>query len=321
MSYLDVKKRIMKNKGENELEARKNHTKRYIINNFKNDPSYKRAILIKPNMLKEDIDIRVTNVDKSTLEKNIYLLPDKEVEIGSLIEYPKKTYIVMEFEENLLSPRCKALECFQTLNWHGLDKPVPCYATNSSYGTKGIVETSYLNLYEAKVLFYLPYNETTSIIKQDMRFIFNNDKDSVYKVVDKSRVTTGKVLRLVMDKIAFDETRDDSANNVAYNEFLMRDYVNEPPGNINNIQTSSGGLDINKYGAKTFNICCGDIPTKDAWEISIDYNGVPHNHIEVIEKTYSAIRIKNLLGHHDNKIKIIYSKNNETLEAEVDLVK
>lgn len=214
--------------------------------------------------------------------------------------------------------------CNQTLNYKGLSKPIPCYATNSSYGTKGVVDLNQITVFEAKILFYTQWNKDTAKIRQDMRFIFNNDKYSVYQVVDIGRVTTGNVLRLVMNKVEYIESKDDLENNIAYNDFLEGNTPTPPPINPDtyNIKPSSGDFTINKYGSKTFTICDGSgVPSTDTWNVELIYNNVPTNHIEVVSKTSNSIRIKNILGACDSVPKIKFTKGNITIEAEVRLIR
>ena len=52
-----------------------------INNKFKNNPSYKSAILIDYNLDETPIDIRIVNEDKSPNYKRLHFLPKVEVNV------------------------------------------------------------------------------------------------------------------------------------------------------------------------------------------------------------------------------------------------
>lgn len=320
MSYLDLWKKKMISQGGSENGTRVKTSKDLITREFKNDPSYKSAILCKLNLDEEPIDIRLKNVDRTTSEKKILFLPNSKIDIGSFIKFDGKVFLTKEFEDNSLSPFSKAILCNQTLNWYGLDKPIPCWCDNSSYGTKGVVDTNLITEYDGKILFYTQYNEKTAKIRQDMRFLFDHDKNAVYEVVDINRVVTGNVLRLVMDKSEVRSEYDDAENNIAYNEFLMNEEIPTPSqGYV--VKAYSESYDINRWSTNKFTVCYED-GTEDSelWNISIDYKGNSTDIVRIVSTTNNSILLEST-GVMGKEIELIFTKEDIEIRQVVRLVK
>lgn len=319
MSYFDVWKKTIN--AENSNQAMVNNGKSLIDRTFKDDPSYKAATLWKLDLTKEPIDVRLKNIDRTTKERYFIFRPDTKIDVGSIVEYDNYKYVLMEVEENLLSPRAKGLNCNQTLNWKGLKEPIPCYADNSSYGVKGVIETNYMNLYDGKILFYTQLNEDTRKIRQDMRFLFNNDKNSVYEVVDINTVVTGNVLRIVMNKSEFIEGRDDVENNIAYNEWLDVETPTEPTQGTYGIKSSTGIMDINRWNTNTFTVLNElGIDDNGTWNISVDYGTTPSGYITIKEQGNNYIKITNN-GYSGYEIGLTFDNGVISITQQVRLVR
>jgi hypothetical protein len=261
-----------------------------------------------------------TTKDQRGLNVELTTLINKGSYVRDLVE--DKMYIVLSNVDNHYVYKTCTLEyCNQTLNWQGLDNPIPCWCDNSSYGTKGIIESNYLTEYDGKILFYIQYNDKTKIIKQDMRFLFDNDERSVYKVVDVNRVVTGNVLRLVMDKTEYNSEKDDVENNIAYNDWLDVTSTTPPIEGKHSIKSSIGIMQINRWDTNTFTILNEQgIEDSGVWDISIDYNGNPTNYITVKDKGNNYIKIMNN-GFMGCEIKLKFTKGDISLVETVGLVK
>ena len=219
MSYYDVKKKQFQSTGTTVQETIVKDSKLRIVNGFKNTPAYKLGKLVHDDLTEINLDTRVVNIDNSVKEKKIYLLPDTVVKVGEYIKYLDRTYLVQEFEDNLISPMCKVLLCNAYLNWKGLESLVPCYITNSSYGSKGEVHNiEQISDFDARAVIYVGNNILTKAIRNGMRFIFKNSKDDVYEVTKKTTAyddyvsLTCKYVKWVQE--------DDFVNNIAFNSFL-----------------------------------------------------------------------------------------------------
>lgn len=261
-----------------------------------------------------------TTKDQRGLNTELTTLINKGSYVKDLVE--DKMYIVLSnIDNHYVYKTCTLEYCNQTLNWQGLDKPISCWCDNSSYGTKGIIESSYLTEYDGKILFYAQYNDKTKLIKQDMRFLFDHDKDSVYKVVDVNRVVTGDVLRLVMDKTEFDSENDDVENNIAYNKWLDITPTTPPIEGQYSIKSSIDVMEINKWDTVTFTVLNGQgEEDNEVWDISIDYNENPTDYITIKDKGNNYIKIKNN-GFMGYEIKLKFTKGDISLVETVRLVK
>ena len=137
MAYIDVWKKKMQDYGVDENKSRINTSKSYIKRHFKYDDSYRDAIIQKLDMSRENIDIRIKIVDNTTSKRRIIFPPDTKIEVGSYLEYDNEIWLIREFQNEGLSPYGVAYICNQTLNWEGLEQPIPCYTEDSAYNDKG----------------------------------------------------------------------------------------------------------------------------------------------------------------------------------------
>lgn len=324
-SYYDVWKKKMLNNGNNDSEATLNHSKKMYANNFKNDPSYKKGILIKNDLSEIEVDTRVINIDKTTEEKRIQVLPDNILKEGDYIKYPNKVYIILEFESNLTVPYCKVKKCIQTINiqpWKDKNiKPMPCWGDNTSYGVKGKIDTTFFTTTDGKFQFKVQRNEYTDMLDKDIRIMFNHKY--VYKIVEIENIKNENIYVITVDK---DEIldKDDRENNIAYNECFRVDKPvnpNPPPTYTYNIIADSGDIVLKRYNKNTFRVV--DSSGRDAsgkWDITIEYNGIPENYITIKEKGNNYISLLNTKGYHNNKIIINFNKNTISLQVKVGLI-
>lgn len=216
MSYLNTyKKRIMLN-GSTELETITNDSKDFINSEFKNDPSYKLAILKKNDFEEHEVDIRVVNVDNFTSKKRIYLRPDFKINKGDYIVYDSKTVLVEEIEENLLSPYAKVTICNQTLNCKGQLNPIPCVVDYTVHGT-GVKDNGYFIEYDSRLKILVQKNKETDRYYVGMRFIFNNKFS--YEITKLDNITSNEIymMELILSPLS---PLDDLENNIAHNEKL-----------------------------------------------------------------------------------------------------
>lgn len=277
------------------------------------DGELARGILLNHlNDMSTSKDQRGLNVELTTNIKKGSFVKDLTEE---------KMYLVMSNIDNHYAYKTCTLDyCNQELNWYGLDKPIPCYCDNSSYGTKGVVDTNLITEYDGKILFYTQYNKKTARIRQDMRFLFDHDKNAVYKVVDVNRVVTGNVLRLVMDKSEVRSEYDDAENNIAYNEFLMNEEIPTPSqGYI--IKAYSESYDINRWSTNKFMACYENgAEDSELWNISIDYKGNSTDIVRIVSTTNNSILLENT-GVIGKEIELIFTKDDTEIRQVVRLVK
>lgn len=195
MSYLDLYRKKLLNKGGSPLSATINKSKNGIIKDFKNDPSYRDAILTKRDLTTENIGVRVVNTDKPE-EKKLYILPDKNIDTGSYIKFENKTFLVLGIEYNLLSPYVKVKECNQIIHMpNGVN--IHAIVEGESYGVKLIGSSDYFSEADTKVKVTVGDNEINrKILVLDSRFCFGNSEHGIYKNADISVYQKGLLVNI-----------------------------------------------------------------------------------------------------------------------------
>lgn len=195
MSYLDLYRKKLLNKGGSPLSATINRSKNEIIKDFENDPSYRDAILTKLDLTTENIGVRVVNTDKPT-EKKLYILPDKNIDTGSYIKFENKTFLVLGIEYNLLSPYVKVKECNQIIHMPN-DINIHAIVEGESYGVKLIGSSDYFSEADTKVKVTVGDNEVNrKYLVLDSRFCFGNSEHGIYKNADISVYQKGLLVNI-----------------------------------------------------------------------------------------------------------------------------
>ena len=238
MSYFDAYKKRLK--VDNISDSFKLDTIDNTIREFKNNPSYKSAILIDYNLDEIPIDIRIVNEDKSPSYKRFHFLPETEVNIGSYIKFDDKYYLVKEYEYNIMSPFAKVVFCNQTINFAD-GTSLPCTAEGESYGVKMTATNDILLETDTKVKCTVGRNILSEKIEPDFRIIFEHSKQGIYKAGDTTHYVKG-LITLTCKKDKYYENLDDLKNNIAW----QFDYDYDAPSKNYNII----GLDtirVNEY--------------------------------------------------------------------------
>ena len=238
MSYFDAYKKRLK--VDNISDSFKLDTIDNTIREFKNNPSYKSAILIDYNLDETPIDIRIVNEDKSPSYKRFHFLPETEVNIGSYIKFDDKYYLVKEYEYNIMSPFAKVVFCNQTINFAD-GTSLPCTAEGESYGVKMTATNDILLETDTKVKCTVGRNILSEKIEPDFRIIFEHSKQGIYKAGDTTHYIKG-LITLTCKKDKYYENLDDLKNNIAW----QFDYDYDAPSKNYNII----GLDtirVNEY--------------------------------------------------------------------------
>lgn len=216
MSFSDVYRKTLLNRGGSILNADVMHSKNTTNRCFANDYAYKKGRLQKPNMEVIDIDTRRVSKDKNTYDKDIYFRPDTMVDVGSYLIYDDGIYLVNGFNKDYINPKASATECEQELCFSFIGNPIPCIAQGESYGVKITGGTEFNTQVDTKVKITVQNNEETRKIKPDHRFIFNHSEYGVYKVGDVTVYNHGLLL-FTCQKDEYMSQHDDLENNIAFN--------------------------------------------------------------------------------------------------------
>ena len=156
---------------------------------------------------------------------------DTDIKTGHYVKNEGDYYLVMTgIDNHYYYKNCKIRRCNQSLVWKGLKTTfIPCYITNSSYGSKGEVHNiTQISDFDARAVILVGVNEYTNQIRNGMRFIFNHSKDDVYEVTKKTTAYNSDGVNGYMQltcKYVKWVQEDDFDNNIAFNSFL-EDNVN-----------------------------------------------------------------------------------------------
>ena len=325
--------------GEEHL-AIKSHKKFQLV------PLYKKGELIKANS-DDNVELftRLVNNNANILKKNIYTSTDFIVESGDYIKYDDNRYfLVNQVEENDLVPFSSCFFCNQTINAKGFPYPMPCYADDSSYGQKGVIDTNYNTSIDGQIMLKTQDNKYTKAIPLGYRLMFDNDKNQVYTVTKNETVTTKNVRRIMIKKAettsgttAIDE-RDDIANNIAWNDKVL-DFGDEPtppPTPTTDYHlTATKNYWHNKYTPEGYDISISkrgitkiyvvdkddnDVPS-EVWTIThnIDEVNAKQKFIDIISQGNNFIEIKNILGKASTDLNITFEKDGISLPCKIKI--
>lgn len=185
-----------------------------------NDVSTRGIIYNHLNDMSENLEDRALNVRLET-----------DIKTGYYVKNEGEYYLVITgIDNHYYYKNCKIRRCNQSLNYKGLKTTsIPCYITNSSYGSKGEVHNIVqISDFDARAVILVGVNEYTNQIRNGMRFIFNHSKDDVYEVTKKTTAYNSNgvngYISLTCKYVKWVQ-EDDFINNIAFNSFL-EDNVN-----------------------------------------------------------------------------------------------
>ena len=342
MEFMDLYKSKVNKRHKNPQYNILTETEKFYDDNFDTAPNYRRGkISHKPFDLNEDIDIRVSNIDNVWDAKRIAFRPRKRVMLGSYINYydyiedeldrenakeEMKTALVFEMTNNQLSPYAKCKICNNTLKWKdetGTIHEMPCYLTNSSYGTKGVIDTTYIDYTDGKIACFIQDNTETRSLKLKDRFCFDKDGNQIYELVKSETLTMGSLPQggfnsvrfMVLNKTNdYNSELDDVEHSLAYNK---RFEENDVPVTVDYSVISSTGFNSVKKGDNNkFTLLKNGEPCIDlGWSITINDNGLVD--LGWISITYgdlsigeNYVKIKNIKGYTNTTINILFENTN-----------
>ena len=310
---------------------------------FNDAPNYRNGFISHKGLEldKEEIDMRISNIDNVWDGKRIAFRPRKRVMLGSYINYydyiedeldrenakeEMKTALVFQMTNNQVSPYAKCKICNNTLKWKdetGTIHEMPCYLTNSSYGTKGVIDTTYIDYTDGKIACFIQDNTETRSLKLKDRFCFDRDGNQIYELVKSETLTMGSLPQggfnsvrfMVLNKTNdYNYELDDIEHNLAYNK---RFEENNVPITVDYSVISSTGFNTVKKGDNNkFTLLKNGEPCIDlGWSITINDNGLVDLGWIVItygdlSKGENYVKIKNIKGYTDTTISILFENTN-----------
>lgn len=224
MRYLDAYKKRLQLQGGSAVNERKKIAEDIMFLNFKGDPSYRDSTLIRTDLTTKDIGIRVVNIDSKPNEKKLYVVPNEVVSVGDYISFihkdKKYTYLIDSFEDNLISPCAKGVNCRNILKWidsNGEVQEYPCVVSYMSYGVKIFqANNDFIQETSTNIDVEIPRNNITEKIPLSLRVMFGNSQHGIYKVGDIATYEQG-ILKLTCKKDKYLKDLDDVENNLPWN--------------------------------------------------------------------------------------------------------
>lgn len=286
MSYLDILKKINKN-AMNTTEAMVLNGKAIETMLFKNDPSYRLATLKTPDMNIFPLDIRIKNNSTETEYRKFILLPNtKTVDCGSIIAIDEGDYLCVDnMEYNSTSPTIKAKRCNQELVINK-DISFPCITSNQSYGAKTNSSSDFITFPDVKLSIDVQANKITRKLPSGYRFIFENSKSDIYKIIDRTMNISKGIIEITCEKDSCLQY-DDLKNNIAYQTIEDIDFENDDDIVV---EYEIDGLKVIRVNRiEEYNINFSEKNGK--FEIIDSSN---ENDYEVISKTNENIKLKAL---------------------------
>ena len=343
MGFMDLYKSKVNKRHKNPQYNILTETEKFYDDNFDTAPNYRNGFISHKGLEldKEEIDMRISNIDNVWDAKRIAFRPRKRVMLGSYINYydyiedeldrenakeEMKIALVFEITNNQLSPYAKCKICNNTFKWKdetGTIHEIPCYLTNSSYGTKGVIDTTYIDYTDGKIACFIQDNMETRSLRLKDRFCFDKDGNQIYELVKSETLTMGSLPQggrngvrfMVLNKTNdYNSELDDIEHNLAYNK---RFEENDVPVTVDYSVISSTGFNTVKKGDNNkFTLLKNGEPCADlGWSITINDNGlVDLGWISItygdVSKGENYVKIKNIKGYTNTTINILFENTN-----------
>lgn len=222
MDYIDLYKKRLGMSGKTLSEAYINNTQRYIDNTFKESPNLKKAI-----HLGKEIDIRVLSSKKTNglskikddYRKVIFQNLKYDSDKGDYIQFDGFYWLIIDKDDNLKNS-VTVEKCNNNLKWedaYGNIYNCPCVVSQDTFYNTGIDVTKPMILGSGKLTIWAKYDEYTSTIKRDKRFIVGNHP---YKVTNDDITTliidNVGIMTIIMEEVE-ELDGDDFENQIANN--------------------------------------------------------------------------------------------------------
>lgn len=240
MNYFELYKNRFKDLGNSISDNRAINMKNNIELLFKDDISYRKAIINFDNNNK--IDCRFSESSANLFEKYFLFRPSdcKKIIEGMYLEIDEGTFLLSELNLNDIYKKGKAFVCNSVLKASNLED-MPCYADNTTYGVKGLQDNGYFEESDKRLKIKVQANDVTANYYEGQRFLFESNSDFVknkektknefvcYKVTSKDFTVLKNQYVLELTKDQLQPTLDDFENGIAYNEKI----VNKPKNDNN----------------------------------------------------------------------------------------
>lgn len=186
---------------------------------------YLDAEMVNNNELAKPLDI-VISTNTNGYERLISCRPDTLLKAGTYIYYEemgiKKVAIIRELLKSEPIPTYKAFECSQTLTIKNCPYPFPCFSYNSTYSSKGLIDTDRNYILDSRNKLYIQKNEFSCRLWEQYhgyRIILGDDDGTVVFKITEMDDFSYKGMFIVSLKVEQRHHLDGVENKLwAYNE-------------------------------------------------------------------------------------------------------
>ena len=224
------RQRVAKGTDGSARQIRLQQAKDNYDRNFKDIMGYLQAEYLDADMvnnseLAKPLDI-VISTNTNGYERLISCRPDTLLKVGTYIYYEemgiKKVAIIRELLKSEPIPTYKAFECSQTLTIKNCPYPFPCFSYNSTYSSKGLIDTDRNYILDSRNKLYIQKNEFSCRLWENYhgyRIILGDDDGTVVFKITEMDDFSYKGMFIVSLKVEQRHHLDGVENKLwAYNE-------------------------------------------------------------------------------------------------------
>ena len=224
------RQRVAKGTNGSARQIRLQQAKDNYDRNFKDIMGYLQAEYLDADMvnnseLAKPLDI-VISTNTNGYERLISCRPDTLLKVGTYIYYEemgiKKIAIIRELLKSEPIPTYKAFECSQTLTIKNCPYPFPCFSYNSTYSSKGLIDTDRNYILDSRNKLYIQKNEFSCRLWEQYhgyRIILGDDDGTVVFKITEMDDFSYKGMFIVSLKVEQRHHLDGVENKLwAYNE-------------------------------------------------------------------------------------------------------
>ena len=224
------RQRVAKGTDGSARQIRLQQAKDNYDRNFKDIMGYLQAEYLDADMvnnseLAKPLDI-VISTNTNGYERLISCRPDILLKAGTYIYYEemgiKKIAIIRELLKSEPIPTYKAFECSQTLTIKNCPYPFPCFSYNSTYSSKGLIDTDRNYILDSRNKLYIQKNEYSCRLWEHYhgyRIILGDDDGTVVFKITEMDDFSYKGMFIVSLKVEQRHHLDGVENKLwAYNE-------------------------------------------------------------------------------------------------------
>lgn len=222
----------------------------------------------------------ISRRDKNYMfEATVVSRPKEPFIVGDYIKLPNGMFWLCTDIDDSTITKYTFKQCNNTIKWHIRSEIIyelPCIVTDkTSVYSDGIWETKWTFIPDDQIMIIIPHNDITETIKLGYRLIFNHDKDIVYKLQRRDKLSQAysgqglSVLKLKKDN--YNELTDSlELNLVNYYPYLpLPDIPDDTP--IPNYSVSLVGSDKIKGNAKSNYIATVKFGGVEVFDQAVDF--------------------------------------------------